>query len=377
MQPVKKIVLENGYEIVEAPFYTLIIDGTSLLKVCFADKDLNSNGELTGPIFQFLLQVKMILNKRDFSRVFCFWDAPLSGLLRYDIYPDYKKHRDKQYSEYDRQLNLYVRNKLSHIPKTQKQIDLEEERKRFDDIRAKLFEILEELCFRQCFDEFGSEADDLISYVVQNRKKNEKIYIISRDNDITQLINDDVCVYQPTEKLFLHKGNFKEKKGLPLENLVLKKILCGDSSDNIKGIKGLGENTLYKLFPDIISKPLEVEDIINQAKILNEARINNKQKPLKVLDNIINGITDGCQDNIFEINKKIIDLKQPLLTDECREELEALISCPLDMNGRDLNTLYQLLDKYNIEKLLGTNFSSFFYPFKKVIEKEKDFFNNV
>jgi len=377
-QPIKKEVLDNGIKIKEDPFYTLLLDGTSLLKVCMADPTLNENGKLVGPIFQFLLQVKILMNKRNFKHCYCFWDCSLSGLLRYNCYSDYKKNRDKSYSEYDQQLKAFTKKVLSYSEKTDKQNKIDNERKQFEELKLVLHLILEELYVRQVWDEEGTEADDLIAYYCLNKLPNEKIYIISRDNDLTQLIDENICIYQPTEKLFLHKGNFQQIKGIPVENVVLKKILTGDVSDNIKGIKGLGEKTLYELFPDIKKKPITLDYIFDTAKLINEQRLQNKpkQKPLSVCDNILNKVTDGVQGNeVYEINEKIINLKNPLLTNSIKEEMDNLIHIPIDPEGRSMENLYQIIVNNKIQDLMGNKFSIFFSTYKKLIDNELLFFN--
>lgn len=45
------------------------------------------------------------------------------------------------------------------------------------------------------------EGDDIIAYIVTHKDENEKICIVSNDMDLTQLIDEDVCVYIPKRKL--------------------------------------------------------------------------------------------------------------------------------------------------------------------------------
>lgn len=111
---------------------------------------------------------------------------------------------------------------------------------------------LEELFVRQCISD-GVEADDFIGYYVVHKKPNERIVILSGDRDLTQLIQKDVIVYcpSPNMKTFLNLENHKDLIGYRAENVLVKKIICGDVSDNIKGIKGVGEETLLKHFPEL------------------------------------------------------------------------------------------------------------------------------
>jgi 5'-3' exonuclease len=70
-------------------------------------------------------------------------------------------------------------------------------------------------------------------------------------------------------------------------NAALIKILCGDNSDCIKGVKRLGEDTLLKHFPEIKDRPVTLQEIIDRSIELQSERVTNKQKPLQIFDNII------------------------------------------------------------------------------------------
>lgn len=360
-------------------FYTLLIDGNGLLETSMADPKTNARGEYIGGLFQFLLQLKILIKLRDFRHCYVFWDGELSGILRYNYYTDYKKNRDKAYSEYDRNRRDFEKLILGNKQKTEREIERDLHRESKQKQKEKIHEYLEELYIRQiCDNENGTEADDLIAYYCLNKQPNEKIFIVSRDNDLTQLINEDVMIYQPTEKRFLHHLNFKDIKGYPIENVLIKKILCGDVSDGIKGIKGLGEKTLLDNFPEINKTPVTIDEIIEKAKVINENRINSKPKlkPLKWCENIINKVTDGIQgEKIYEINEKIINLKKPLLSDNAIQQMDEIMHAPLDPNDRDMKNLYKLIDRDDILDLKGENrFSGFFITFKKLIDNETEFY---
>ena len=102
MQPVRKIIQENHSEILKTPITkTLIVDGGSVLYSSFADDKINTGGIHYGAIFQFLLQVRMQLTKREFDRIFVTFDDEFSGKLRYNLYHPYKANRDKHYEDHD------------------------------------------------------------------------------------------------------------------------------------------------------------------------------------------------------------------------------------------------------------------------------------
>ena len=98
-----------------------------------------------------------------------------------------------------------------------------------------------------------TEADDLIAYYCLNRKENEIITIYTADRDIVQLVNEGVYVYLIDKKELVKENTVlttRELDYLP-NNVCLVKMLIGDSSDNILGIKGLSPKRLGELMPDL------------------------------------------------------------------------------------------------------------------------------
>jgi 5'-3' exonuclease len=187
------------------------------------------------------------------------------------------------------------------------------------------------------------------------------------------LIADDVIIYIQSTKKFINKKNHTEEMGYYYENVLLKKMICGDASDSIKGIKGVGEITLFKNFPQLKERKVELEEIIDGARKINEERAKLKQKPLQWAKNIVEGITEGAQgDRIYEINKKIIDLKNPLMTDEAKEIMDSMMYAPIDPEGRSYDNLYKILCDAGVDDLKDpTRFSNFFIEYAYLIDKEK------
>ncbi len=379
-QPIPKRILEKNLEVIDKGTYTLLIDGNSLLEVAFhADKTTNKHGEHVGGTFQFLLQMKILLSKRDFDYVYVFWDGDNSGELRYAIYPEYKANRDKKYnddvidSDYYKQIDRFVKNVLD---KRNRETPIEKlnEKELFHRQRNRLQKYLEELFVRQVMVD-KIEGDDLIAYYCNNKKESDKIYIVSGDRDLTQLLGDNICLYVLVLKEFVTAENHKKILGIPHKNVLLKKIICGDASDNIKGIKGVGEKTLLTLFPEIAEREVKLHEVVERCKILNDDRVKEKKKPLKSYDNIINQISDGLHSgNVFEINDKIINLQNPLLSKEAIDELDNMMYVPIDSEGRSMTNLYGLVCEDGIEDIIDERrFSSFFSTFNKTINKERDF----
>ncbi len=97
------------------------------------------------------------------------------------------------------------------------------------------------------------EADDVIGSVARwaSEEKGLGVKIITGDKDLLQLVTDRVVVNLAGSRLSDAKDYFpedvKKKLGVPPEKVVDFKALCGDSSDNIPGVKGIGEVTATKL----------------------------------------------------------------------------------------------------------------------------------
>ena len=381
VQPIPTKIKNKNPNIGVKTYNTLLIDGSNILELSLAaDKTLSSSGLEIGGIFTFLLQVKMMLQKGNFKYVYVMWDGIKSGQLRKNIYSEYKSNRDKEFDEeglspYMQEVNNRLKSMQNYIFKQKDPLKLAEKKKHKDLFywqRDIVMECLEELFIRQCMCDY-TEADDLIGYYVSHKRPNERIVIVSNDRDLTQLISDDVIVYVQSLKKFINTKNHTDVMGYDYQNVVLKKMICGDASDNIKGIKGVGEKTLFENFSEFKTRKVELEEVVIRAKQINENRLVEKKKPLKWVDNIVNRVTDGVQgEMIFEINRKIIDLRNPLITDEAKELMDSIMYVPLDPEGRSLSNLYEIILRYDIDKLKdSTTFGNFFSEFVTIMENEK------
>lgn len=361
-QPIRKAVLEKKPDLEKKPFYTLIVDGNNLLNVSFSDTKINTRGEHYGGVFQFLLQLRIMMKKKAFDYVYVFFDGHKSGLERYKIYNGYKSNRpDKDYesiikgedlSEYGKAFDEKIRSMQNYIFNKNKPKREKNDREKFIDEnfareRDILLNYFNELYIRWMFDDDEiTEGDDYIAYYVKNKKPEERIVIMSTDHDLTQLISDTVCIYDQKIKMFISKENIKKVRGIPCENVVIEKIFCGDTSDNIKNIDGVSENRLYELIPEIKERPITVDEVIERAKEMITERINNKKKPLKWQENIVNGTSRGNYNgDFYTINRKLIDLSEPLISEEAKKEMDDMMYVVQDPEGRSLRIFMHILLK--------------------------------
>ncbi len=328
---------------------TLLVDGNALFKLGLygAKNEYNHHGQHIGGLYQFLTILRKLLTENMYHRVYVFWDGKFSGKLRYQMYQPYKSGRGKD----------YINGTEPDMPEIKQKL--------------MIWNYLEELCIRQVQHEFV-ESDDFIGYYCLNRKENEFVTICTTDRDMCQLICENVRIYFCDLKTYVSDQNYSSFFQHYYQNAALIKIITGDSSDTIKGIKGVKETTLLSLFPIIKEKSVSLQELIESAKILQAERLEKKQKPLKTLENIINSVTDGVQgDKIYEINTALVDLKNPLITEDAIQSLTDLIDGEFNMGNRGLKNVIQQMKIDGLEKTIGsTRYSDYLIPFKQLIERE-------
>jgi DNA polymerase I len=325
---------------------TLLVDGNNLLKIGFHGvKDYFNGTEHVGGIWHFLNTLRRFIEDENFNKVVVFWDGELSTSQRRLIYPKYKLNR-KGVTE-----------------------DFKEES--FGKQKQRVKQYLEEMFVRQIEFE-NSEADDLIAYYCKISKDESKT-IFSGDRDLTQLISDDVTIYSPNTKKYYKNGDKIKLKEIeiPHYNVKTYKIIAGDISDNIDGIYYMGEKTLVKLFPEILDKEVSFSDILTKGEELLK-----EQKDNTVLKNLLTGKTkEGIfGDEFFEINKKIVDLSEPMISEEGKEIVELYYSESLDPDGRGYKNLIRMMIDDGLFKYLPKGDEQWVYflrPFLKLTRKEK------
>lgn len=332
---------------------TLLVDGNNLLKIGFHGvKEYYHKGKHIGGIWHFLNTIRRFIETHNFDKVVVFWDGEGSSNARKIIYPQYKENR-KEHSD-------------SNEYKEQSFTEQKE--------RVKLY--LEEMFIRQV-DIDNNEADDLIAYYC-HISENEHKTIFSGDKDLTQLIDEKTSIYSPNTKQFYKYGD-KIKvyhHEFPHYNIKTFKVISGDKSDNIDGIYYLGEKTLVKLFPEILETKLSVDDILTKAEKLFE----NKEGGTAI-KNLLTGKTKRgiFGEEFFEINNKIVDLSEPLITDDAKELVELYYKETLDPEGRGHRNLIKMMMEDGIFKYLpkgDNNWVNFLTPFLKLTRKEKRKFKN-
>jgi len=330
---------------------TLLVDGNNLLKIGFHGvREFYNGTQHVGGIWHFLNTLRKFLEETNFNKVVVFWDSDTSSLQRRLIYPKYKLNR--------------------------KSSDNEQKRDSFNFQKQRVKEYLEEMFVRQ-MEVDRSEADDLIAYYCHISLDEDKT-IFSSDRDLTQLISDKVTIYSPSTKQYYRNGDTIKvyDAEIPHYNVKTLKIITGDGSDNIDGIFYMGEKTLLKFFPELLEKPVEITDILSKGEnLLKEEKGNSS------LQNLLTGKTkEGIfGEEFYVINKKLIDLNEPLITDEGKELVNLYYSESLDPDGRGYKNLIRMMMEDGLFKYLPKNDENWVYflkPFLKLTRKEKTKFKN-
>ena len=204
----KKIILIDGNNLMFRSYYATAYSG-SIMR--------NSKGFPTNGLFGFVNMINKIINDEKPEYMLVAFD--IGKTFRHEKYDSYKGGRDETPSELKQQFPV-----------------------------AK--EILKAMGIKYLEVE-GYEADDIIGTYAKMIDDNDEYegLIVSSDKDLLQLISDDVVVklLKSKDYIMMNKEVFKETYGIEPVNMVDLKGLMGDASDNIPGVKGIGEKTAIKL----------------------------------------------------------------------------------------------------------------------------------
>lgn len=156
------------------------------------------------------------------------------------------------------------------------------------------------------------EADDIIASIVSKYEEKNEIFILSTDKDLMQLINEKVKIFNPFSKQIIDKEAVKEKFGLFPEDVGLFLALCGDSSDNIKGIAGVGAKTAVNIInktkdPDVMKREFPKFDFSELDKMISLTKLNTDYEV--DLINLFNINIVDLNTNLSKFNFNSIKLK--------------------------------------------------------------------
>lgn len=222
---------------------------------------------------------------------------------RLEIYPEYKAGRVSSLSPEDQKLQRTMLNDFMTLLKSSK--------------------------FTVCTG-YDYEADDYIAKLTQLLQKTNFITINSMDEDFLQLVNNKVEVFLPTKQLTITNDIINDYLGIDKQFFMDYKCIKGDKSDNIPGIKGIGEKTIVKY----------IKEFGSYAEILEG--IKNKKKLTKTDQKFLNGVED------VKLYKKVIDMKHCFEDDN----LKKITIKQVKSRGFNKENILKIAKQYDLKKLV-------------------------
>lgn len=230
----------------------LLIDGSSLIfRAFYAIRNLTTkDGVFVNGVYGFLNMYYKALELINPTHIFVAFDKG-SKTFRHNEFADYKGTRDNAPNEITYQFGI-LKDLLSSMNVNYLELD-------------------------------EYEADDIIGTIAKlAQKEGFEVDIFTGDRDYLQLVDDNILVYLTkkgiSEIKLMNIESILEEYDLSPKQLIDVKALQGDSSDNIPGVKGVGEKTALKLIQEYGNLENLYENIDNLKGKLKENLVNEKDK---------------------------------------------------------------------------------------------------
>lgn len=234
----KKVVLIDGNNILFRSYYATAYGGNILR---------NSKGFPTNALYGFINMINKIIHEEKPEYMMIAFDK--GKTFRHEKYKNYKDGRKETPEELKEQ-----------------------------------FPVAKELTRAMgisCIEIDNYEADDIIGTFAKEVDRDDDFVatIISSDKDLLQLISDDVEVklLKTNDFIRMNKSTFYDVYGLEPIKMIDLKALMGDSSDNIPGVKGIGEKTALNLLHKYNSLDGVYSNIDSITGKTKEKLINDKE----------------------------------------------------------------------------------------------------
>ncbi len=119
----------------------------------------------------------------------------------------------------------------------------------------------------------GFEADDSLATIAEKHKNKFEIIIVTGDKDFAQLVDNKVMLYDPFKEVVTKTDDVIEKYGLKPEQFIDYLAICGDSADNIPGVKGIGKVGAKNLLQEFGNLENIYENIDKVSKKVHKIRL--------------------------------------------------------------------------------------------------------
>ena len=329
----KKIILVDGNNLLFRSFYATAYQGV-IMK--------NSKGFPTNALYGFINMMNKIIAEEKPNYILVAFDK--GKTFRHDKYEDYKAGRAAMPDELKLQ-----------FPKAKEVLET---------MGIKYYEI----------DNY--EADDIIGTLSKVVDEEDEFIgtIISSDKDLLQLISDEVTVklLKQSGHIMMDKNEFRNTYGVDPIRMIDLKALMGDASDNIPGVKGIGEKTAINLLTKYGSLDGVYENIDSISGKTKEKLENDRENAYKSFDlaTIYREVPlDFSLDDCVYTGYKPLEFKQEL------EELEFFsLLKKFDFTDVESTTIKKEEEKINIEdisKFKNKNFSFYLETRGEVYSKSE------
>ena len=197
----------------------VIIDGAnSIYRAFFAIPHLEAPDKTpTNAVMGFATMLGRVIREESPTAIVVAFD-PRGGSFRRRIFEDYKANREAQPEDLSAQIPLV--------------------RELVEAFRIPILEV----------EDF--EADDVIATLVKQLPENAVASIVSTDKDLMQLVSDRVELVDHVKNRRFGPAEVEERFGVPPDKILDVRSLVGDPSDNIPGVKGIGEKGAAKLIKE-------------------------------------------------------------------------------------------------------------------------------
>lgn len=217
-----------------------LIDGSSLLyRSYFGLRPLHTTkGQPVQAVYSFCRMIKKIVDRFDPNYITIVWDSK-GKTTRHEMYTEYKSGRQPPPSDLFEQKDYILK---------------------FADLIG-----IKQIAMP------GIEADDILHSIAQEQKKEgNQVVIITSDKDMGQAIDDQkIVVFDPWKDALIDQKAFEEKMGFPVSKLPFYFSILGDLSDNIPGVKGIGDKGALELVKQFES----LQDIYDNLDKVSKERM--------------------------------------------------------------------------------------------------------
>ena len=271
----------------------LIIDGLNqFIRVFGAVPALNDDGEHCGGVTGFLLSTAATIRRLKPTRVVIVFDGKGGSNRRKKVYKKYKEGRT----------GLTKLNRLAGYE------DLEDQKESMRKQFSRLIQYLQILPVSLTYIDYV-EADDIIAYLANHYFKKE-VTIISSDKDFLQLVNPRIKVWAPTKKKMYDEALVKEEYGVIPQNLIFYRVLTGDKSDNIDGVRGVGVKTIQNKMGFLNDSTLSLDTFIDKCSSECDEKLSQKLN-----ENV----------TTIELNYQLMQLKDPDISSSIKSNVREIM----------------------------------------------------